>query len=692
MPEEIGHLRNLSSISIVSKKLSGMLPSSFYNISSLVTISAAGNQFNGSLPSNMFVSLPNLRLFGIGLNKMSGPIPTSIVNASQLQLFDIPKNNFVGQVSTNLGNLKDLWWLEIGEKNLGSNSANDLEFLTSLTNNSKLELLDFSFNNFGGALPNSIANLSIQLNQFYLGDNRISGTIPAGLESLINLIALGMNNNNFTGTLPTTFGRFQKMQVLTLSGNKLSGQIPSSIGNLSQLFQLSLSKNMLEGSIPPSIGSCQNLQYLDISQNNLSGAIPSQVIGLSSLSILLNLSQNSFNGSLPVEVGKLKSITALDVSENELSGEIPGTIGECIILEYLNLQGNSFQGTIPSSLISLKGLRRLDLSRNNLTGKIPDGLQDISVLEYLNLSFNMLDGEVPAEGLFQNASAVSLDGNHKLCGGVSDHSCHLLDENGKKKNKKSSSTSSPTDRLSQVTYQSLHQATNGFSLSNLIGSGSFGFVYNGTLEPEERVVAIKVLNLQRKGAHKSFISECNALRNIRHRNLVKILTCCSSSDYNGNDFKALVFEYMTNGSLEKWLHPEPETEDLPRILDLQQRLNIVADVASAVHYLHDQCEQPFVHCDLKPGNVLLDDDLIAHVSDFGLARLLSTLNGMSQNQTSTSGIKGTTGYAPPVESPKERMNMWHVARELNLIKDAFLADGINGEEERPQTSQFRGGN
>ena len=88
----------------------------------------------------------------------------------------------------------------------------------------------------------------------------------------------------------------------------------------------------------------------------------------------------------------------------------------------------------------------------------------------------------------------------------------------------------------------------------LIGTGGFSSVYKGILDQEEaNQVAVKVLNLRQKGASKSFIAECKALRNIRHRNLVKIITCCSSMDYKGNEFKALVFEYMSNGSLENGL-------------------------------------------------------------------------------------------------------------------------------------------
>ncbi|KAK7360559.1 hypothetical protein VNO77_02565 [Canavalia gladiata] len=680
VPKEIGHLKYLTHISIASNKLSGMLPSTLLNMSSLTFFSAGVNQFNGSLPANLFLTLPNLQQFGIGMNRISGPIPASIANATRLLLFNIPRNNFVGQVPTSIGNLKNVWSIAMEGNHLGSNSSNDLDFLTSLTNCTNLQVLDLNLNNFGGSLPNSVANFSSVLNQFYIGGNQIVGTIPAGLGNLINLIGFDLELNLLTGSIPASFGKFRKMQSLNLNANKLSGKIPSSIGNLSQLFQLDLSNNMLEGSIPPSVGNCQNLQFLDLSHNNLNGTIPLQVIGIPSLSLLLNLSHNSLNGTLPIEVGKLKSINKLDVSKNALSGEIPSTIGQCISLEFLNLQGNSFQGAIPSSLASLKGLQYLDLSHNNLSGSIPEGLKGIPVLQYFNVSFNRLNGEVPKEGVFKNASAISIKGNSGLCGGITQlhlppcpakditHKKHqtwkkiviiisvvvfllLLASFGafhwkKNTNRRTSSSQTTMDHLAKVSYKTLHQATNGFSSNNFIGSGAFGIVYKGKPESEERVVAIKVLNLQKKGADKSFIAECNALKNIRHRNLVKILTCCSSMDFNGNEFKALVFEYMENGSLEKWLHSESEIIEQPS-LALLQRLNILIDVGAALHYLHYECEQPIVHCDLKPNNVLLDNDMVAHLSDFGLARLLSTINGVSHPPTSTIGIKGTVGYAPP---------------------------------------------
>ena len=193
----------------------------------------------------------------------------------------------------------------------------------------------------------------------------------------------------------------------------------------------------------------------------------------------------------------------------------------------------------------------------------------------------------------------------------------------------------------------LLKATDEFSSANLIGVGSFGSVYKGILGEKGSIVAVKVLNLQRRGASRSFFSECETLKNIRHRNLVKIITSCSCVDFRGNDFKALVYEFMPNGNLENWLH-DLET-DFRQVeiqnLNLLQRINIAIDVACALDYLHHRCPMPVVHCDLKPSNILFDYDMTAHVGDFGLAKFCLELT--NPKQSSSIGIRGTIGYTPP---------------------------------------------
>lgn len=337
------------------------------------------------------------------------------------------------------------------------------------------------------------------------------------------------------------------------------------------------------------------------------------------------------------------------------------------------MQGNSFGGNIPP-LSGLKNIQFLDLSHNHLSGQIPQYLAMLSSLLSLNLSFNNHEGEVPVEGVFRSPSAIHVSGNKKLCGGIQElklQPCPIQSPEKPKKSasltlilvltivaswlalmvclvsyfcqkklkKKPHSVPSLGHVHPKISYEELLNATGRFSPSNLIGSGNFGTVYRGVLGPDETIAAVKVLNLRQKGASKSFFTECQALRNIRHRNLVKILTACSSINLEGNDFKALVYEYMPNGSLEKWLHLE-EGQPQQRRLSILERLNIAIDVASALDYLHNQCQSPVAHCDLKPSNVLLDDDFTAHVSDFGLAQLVCKFSEeATMNQFSSLGIK-----------------------------------------------------
>lgn len=224
----------------------------------------------------------------------------------------------------------------------------------------------------------------------------------------------------------------------------------------------------------------------------------------------------------------------------------------------------------------------------------------------------------------------------------------------KKKNNASGGNPSDSSTLGmffeKISFEELRDATSGFSSSNLIGSGNFGDVFKGFLGSDHKLVAVKVLNLLKPGATKSFMAECETFKGIRHRNLVKLITVCASLDSKGNEFRALVYEFMPKGSLDMWMQPEDleSANDHSRILTPPDKLNIAIDVASALEYLHVECHDPVAHCDLKPSNVLLDDDFTAHVGDFGLARFLCKYERETfLNNFSSAGVRGTIGYAAP---------------------------------------------
>ncbi|KAI3474194.1 hypothetical protein Pfo_028982 [Paulownia fortunei] len=640
IPPEIGRLSGLRIFQVYGNQFSGVIPLSIYNLSSISFFSVTQNRLHGEIPADVGLRFPNLEIFAGGVNNFTGLIPVSLSNASRLGLVDFAENSLTGTVPSVLGSLPGLYRINFDNNNLGNGETGDMNFLSFLTNCTNLEVLGLSANFFGGQLPSSVANLSTSLKILTLGGNQMHGNLHVGIGNLVNLTLLGLEGNYYTGSIPHDIGKLQKLGELHLTGNELSGMIPFSLGNLTSLSILHLDSNRLLGSIPSELGNCTSLLELNLSSNNLTGTIPKEIVSLSSLSVVLSMARNSLSGPLPIEVNKLINLKELDVSENKLSGEIPNSLSRCLSLEILLMGGNLLQGSIPESLEALRGLEQIDFSHNNLSGKLPEFFGKLPFVKKLDLSFNNFEGEVSNQGILSNASAISVAGNNKLCGGAPN--LHLPACSKPIKNQESSTLQHPPQKIGDLDSHTKknYKSTNGFSSDNLIGSGSF----------ECSPVAVKVFNLKQKGATKSFMDECTTLKNIRHRNLLKIITACSSVDHKGNEFKCLVSEFMTNGSLDEWLHPSKGARNpFPtKTFNIVERLNIAIDVASAIDYLHNYCHTPIIHCDLKPSNILLDEDFTAHVGDFGLAKfLLKASERPLKNQAVSVELKGSIGYIPP---------------------------------------------
>ncbi|KAB1223323.1 hypothetical protein CJ030_MR2G008599 [Morella rubra] len=599
---ELSRLDRLKEIDFSFNSFNGEIPSSLGLLSRLQLLILRDNSFTGTIPSSL-CNISSLRKIYLGFNTLTGFMPSSMFNLSSLQVISLPENKLSGPIPSIFFDMpslqcKQLYFLGLWDNNFKGKLPPEIGNLTMLST------LDIGINNFEGAIPSEIGNLR-NLEYFFVSRNNFTGWIPYEIFNISSLQLISMAVNKLSGQLPSNIGLFlPNLKFLYVGDNKLSGTIPNSISNASQLLEI----NKLSGQIPPCISNLTSLRELYVGFNQLSSVVPLSLWSLIDIQVV-NLSSNFLSGSLSFHIGDMKVLQVLDLSINQLGGDIPTTIGGLKDLVNLSLADNRLEGSIPKSFGIMVSLEYLDLSNNQLYGEIPKSLEALLYLRFLNVSFNKLRGKIPTGGPFVNFSATSFISNDALCGAprLQVSPCkqglappkvstkvhrleYILPTIGllilgvfavlfwtkcKKRKAKSSSEVElpPLVTWRRVSQQELIRATEGFSLNNLIGEGSFGSVYKGTLSDGTNV-AIKVLNLLVEGAF--------------------------------------------------------------------PRLNIMIDVAAALEYLHFGNATPIVHCDLKPSNVLLDEDMVAHVADFGIAKLMGDGDSMTQTMT-----LATIGYMAP---------------------------------------------
>ncbi|ESW27337.1 hypothetical protein PHAVU_003G193100 [Phaseolus vulgaris] len=410
----------------------------------------------------------------------------------------------------------------------------------------------------------------------------------------------------------------------------------------------------------------------------------------------INLPYMQLGGIISPSIGKLSRLQRLALHQNSLHGTIPNELTNCTELRALYLRGNFFQGGIPSNIGNLSYLNILDLSSNTLKGAIPSSIGRLSHLQILNLSTNFFSGEIPDIGVLSTFDKSSFNGNLDLCGRQVQKPCrtslgfpvvlpHAESDEAAVPAKRSShymkgvligamatmglalvmilsflwtrllskkerAAKRYTEVKKQVdpgastklitfhgdlpyTSSEIIEKLESLDEEHIIGSGGYGTVYRMVMN-DCGTFAVKRIDRSCEGSDQVFERELEILGSIKHINLVNMRGYCRLPSS-----RLLIYDYLALGSLDDLLH---ENTQQRRLLNWSDRLKIALGSARGLAYLHHECSPEIVHRDIKSSNILLDENMEPHISDFGLGKLL-----VDEEAHVTTVVAGTFGYLAP---------------------------------------------
>ncbi|KAG6769648.1 hypothetical protein POTOM_025304 [Populus tomentosa] len=695
IPGSLSSCMTLSLVNFSSNGLCGELPSGLWYLRGLQSLDLSDNLLEGEIPEGI-ANLYDLRVINLKNNRFTGQLPVDIGGSQVLKLLDFSENSLSGSLPESLQRLSSCATVRLGGNSFTGEVPGWIGELTDL------ESLDLSANRLSGRIPVSIGNLNV-LKELNLSMNQLTGGLPESMMNCLNLLAIDVSHNRLTGNLPSWIFK-SGLNSVSPSGNRFNESIqhPSGVSlavSIQGLQVLDLSSNVFSGEIPSDIGVLSSLLLLNVSRNQLFGSIPSSIGDLTMIQAL-DLSDNRLNGSIPSEIGGAISLTELRLEKNLLTGKIPTQIKKCSSLTSLILSWNNLTGPIPVAIANLINLQYVDLSFNRLSGSLPKELTNLSHLLSFNISHNNLQGDLPLGGFFNTISPSSVSGNPSLCGSVVNLSCPSDHQKPIVLNPNSSDSSNGTSlnhhhkivlSISALTaigaaacitlgvvaviFLNIHaqssmarspaafafsggedfscSPTNDPNYGKLVmfsgdadfvagahallnkdselGRGGFGVVYR-TILRDGRSVAIKKLTVSSLiKSQDEFEREVKKLGKVRHHNLVAL-----EGYYWTPTLQLLIYEYVSSGSVYKHLHDGPDTN----YLSWRHRFNIILGMARALAHLH---QMNIIHYNLKSTNILIDDSGEPKVGDFGLAKLLPTLDRCILS----SKIQSALGYMAP---------------------------------------------
>lgn len=675
-PPVIAKLKKIRVLSLPFHQFTGEIPSEIWGLEDLEVLDLEGNLLSGLLPVS-FKGLRRLRVLNLGLNRIRGEIPDSLSGLVGLEMLNLAANELDGSIPPFVGGYRKLWGLYLSMNRLkgeipdvwGSNCQN-------------LRYLDLSDNALYGKIPHSLGDCQ-ELLVLLLVSNALQGVIPRELGRLRKLEVLDISRNRLGGQIPAELGNCGDLSVLVLSNL----DDPFSANGKSSGASGCGENNLFRGSIPMEIVALPTLRMLWAPKAGFQGEIPSNWGGCDRLKVI-NLSQNSFIGEAYGALEGCKNLVYLDLSSNRVSGKgvenlcIPSKVELCVVAvcdSLLSRIPNSLKlnkapsayvssfisgacsGTYPSSLSKGKLLLIHQLGDKSFT-KTPSKVRKLANSRLLS-EFNPSSDEVPSSSVQSNAEDLQTNGETPS-EGESDYGNNKFNSieiasivsasvivlvllalvvlfiYTRKCAPRDSSRIQVYERREikvftdigvPLNFQHVVKATDCFSAGKCIGCGGFGATYKAEISPGV-VVAVKRLAVGRFHCIQQFHAEIKTLGRIRHPHLVTLI------GYHASESEMfLIYNYLPGGNLEKFIQ-----ERSSKLIKWNVIHKIALDVAHAIAYLHDECNPRVIHRDVKPSNILLDNDFNAYLSDFGLSRLLE-----NSETHATTGVAGTFGYLAP---------------------------------------------
>ncbi|KAH7430886.1 hypothetical protein KP509_08G018900 [Ceratopteris richardii] len=666
LSQDLTKLVNLNTLSLNGNSFSGPIPSAIGQLSQLVWLDLSENDLSGNLPPSL-ARLTRARHFHLQGNRLSGVIPVGIFNSKQRIIHLLLNNNsFEGPIPTDIGNLKELDILRL-DHNHFSNFSKSLTSLTSMTT-------------------------------LRLDHNSLMGDLP-DLSNLVNLQVLDLGNNQFSrGFIPSWLLIFPNLTTLCLEAANLQGSVPDELFSLQKLASVRLGYNSLTGTVDlTKAGPC--LDQVDLQQNSLSG-----IIG--SFKGTLNLQGNpvcqssldNLDGACHLILDPSTSTQSLHCNcKRRLTSNPSASFGSCLCSYPLNglLVFTALKAFLDLKVISIlkdglvNGSPFIDTADQITIIILSDSLANISIFpknaeawnaDQANSITALLSSkqvEFPGVGPYEyipsgsysppesESVAQQLNANVEVGLGTAIAaiaavlvilcSYAVLQ---RKRAEKAEEISKPfvswvsmrEDKCGPPKLKGarlfalaeLKKATRNFNKSHEIGVGGYGKVYKGIL-PSGQQIAIKRAQSRSHQGLTEFKNEIELLSRVHHKNLVCLVGFCFEE-------RMLVYEYVANGTLHDAL-----LGHLSLILDWQRRLTIALDSARGLLYLHNEADPPVIHRDVKSSNILLDQNLVAKVADFGLSRLVPS-NGVSGDGHVSTQVKGTLGYLDPEYCTTQRLS------------------------------------